>query len=92
MLTYTSGGRRPETLTIPLELFALLLDLSEGLQLLDASSDDVFAHLSIFTQRLAQEDERRLMAWNPSAEDIVFELSVRAPKRGQVIDIRPARQ
>lgn len=92
MLAYATGatgdGRR-EILSIPLELFALLLDLNEGAQLLDASSDDVFANLSIFTQRLAQEDERRLMAWNPSAEDMVFDLSARAANAGQVIEIRP---
>lgn len=84
-----AGGGRSETLSIPLELFALLLEINEGVQLLDASSDDVFANLAIFVQRLAQEDERHLMAWNLSAGDTVFELSARMANAGQVIDLRP---
>jgi len=92
LLTYTAGSGWAETLSIPLELFALLLDLNDGAQLLDASSDDVFANLAIFTQRLAQEDERRLIVWHPSVEEAVFELSARISNAGQVIDLRPVAQ
>jgi hypothetical protein len=63
------------------ELFHLLLELSEGYQLGDAASDDTFAHLSIFVQRLAQEEERHLMAWNPMQDDSLFNLTARV---GQV--------
>lgn len=90
ILTYASADGRNERLLIPFSLFALLLDLGEGVQLLDAASDDVFANLSVFTQRLAQEDERRLLAWNPSAEEMVFELSARMANAGQIIGIRAA--
>ena len=57
------------------ELFHLLLELSEGYQLGDSASDDTFAHLSIFVQRLAQEDERQLMAWNPMQDENLFSIS-----------------
>jgi hypothetical protein len=46
-------------------LFHLLLELAVGYQLGDVSTDDTFAHLSIFVQRLVREDERELLAWNP---------------------------
>ena len=42
-----------ERLIVSLELYALLIDLANGVQILDAFSDDVFANLSVFTQRLA---------------------------------------
>ena len=59
------------------ELFQLLLELSDGYQLGDASSDDTFSHLSIFVQRLAQEDERDLMAWNPMQDENLFSVTAR---------------
>ena len=43
---------------------------------MDASTDDVFAYLAIFTQRLGQEDERELFAWNPGESGSVFRVSV----------------
>ena len=55
ILTYTADDDRTERLMIPLELFTLLMDLKDGGQLLDVLSDDVFANLGVFTQRLAQE-------------------------------------
>jgi serine/threonine protein kinase len=68
------GGR--EELIIPLELYSLLMDLADGVQILDAFSDDVFANLGVFTSRLAQEDERALFAWNPVEGDTVHRLGV----------------
>ena len=68
-LSYRAVDGRTERLTVSLELFALLMDLAEGAQILDAFSDDVFANLGVFTQRLAQENERSLHAWNPAADD-----------------------
>ena len=41
-----------------MELFHLLLELAEGYQLGDASTNDTFTNLSLFVQRLVREDER----------------------------------
>ena len=40
----------------------------------DASTDDTFAHLSIFVQRLEREDDRRLLAWNPMRDHRIYEV------------------
>jgi hypothetical protein len=53
------------------------MDLAEGVQILDAFSDDVFANLGVFTQRLAQEDERSLQAWNPADENKVYNVAIK---------------
>jgi hypothetical protein len=53
------------------------MDLAEGVQILDAFSDDVFANLGVFTQRLAQEDERSLRAWNPADESKVYDVAIK---------------
>ena len=50
------------------------MELSDGYQLGDVSTDDTFAHLSIFVQRLVREDDRRVLAWNPIDEEI-YEVS-----------------
>lgn len=76
ILRYQAIDGRTERLIISLELFALLMDLAEGVQILDAFSDDVFANLGVFTQRLAQEDERSLHAWNPAAADEIHAISI----------------
>ena len=62
------------------ELFSVLLDLSEGYQLGAVSTDDVFAQLAVFVQRITQEDERRLFAWTPMEEKAVWELVVQTDK------------
>lgn len=77
---YRTGSE--ERLRLGAELFHLLLDLSEGYQLGDVSSDDTFAHLSIFVQRLAREDEREMLAWNPVREDALFRVSARIEPDG----------
>jgi hypothetical protein len=90
VLSYQAIGGRKEPLTIPFELFALLLDLKDGMQLIDTLSDDVFANIGVFAQRLAQEDERHSLAWNPVAEETVYELGIRLSDKGQVIWLAPA--
>ena len=70
-----ADGRGEERLRLGADLFHLLLELSEGYQLGDASTDDTFAHLSIFVQRLEREDDRRLLAWNPMREDAIHEIA-----------------
>jgi hypothetical protein len=87
VLTYTGHDGRTEELMIPLELFTLLMDLKDGSQLLDVLSDDVFANLGVFTQRLTQENERRLLAWNPLDEDGVHEIGVCPSNVGQLIRV-----
>jgi hypothetical protein len=76
-LLYKYQDGREERLRLGSDLFCLLLDLAEGYQLMDSANDDVFTNLSIFTQRLAQEDERVVFAWNPSQPDDVFRISSR---------------
>src|SRR5207244_5243492 len=55
------NNRDEEQLRLGAELFHLLLELADGYQLGDVSTDDTFAHLSIFVQRLVREDERELL-------------------------------
>jgi len=68
-------GRNEERLRLGAELFHLLLELAEGYQLGDVSTDDTFAHLSIFVQRLVREDEQELLAWNPIQDDKIYKVS-----------------
>lgn len=74
-LIYRYSNGREERLRLGADLFHLLLDLNEGYQLGDVASDDTFAHLSIFVQRLVQEDHRQMLAWNPMSEDQIFRIS-----------------
>ena len=67
------GGE--EQLRMGVDLFHLLLELSDGYQMGDVSSDDTFAHLSIFVQRLVQEDDREIFAWNPMEDETVYKIS-----------------
>jgi hypothetical protein len=63
-----------ERLRLGAELFHLLLELADGYQLGDVSTDDTFAHLSIFVQRLVREDERELLAWNSMQDDAIYKV------------------
>ena len=76
-LAYRYLDGREECLRLGADLFHLLLELSDGYQLGDVASDDAFTHLSIFVQRLVQEDHRRMFAWNPMREDAIFEVSAK---------------
>ncbi|MCX7965639.1 MAG: hypothetical protein N2596_03320, partial [Syntrophorhabdaceae bacterium] len=73
-LIYTYRKGDEEILKISAELFNLLLELSEGYQIGDIATDDTFAHLSIFVQRLVREDEREMLAWNPMEEDKIYKI------------------
>src|SRR5690606_28544680 len=70
-------GFREERLRLGAELFHLLLELAEGYQLGDVSTDDTFALLSIFVQRLVREDERKLLAWNPRQDEEIYQLTAK---------------
>jgi serine/threonine protein kinase len=70
VLSYRYQDGRSEKLLISAELFHLLMELKDGYQLSDARSDEIFAHLSIFQQRLAQEDDSQLFASSPLDERV----------------------
>ncbi|HEX5422301.1 MAG TPA: NERD domain-containing protein [Candidatus Acidoferrales bacterium] len=74
-LVYRYRDGNEERLRLGAELFHLLLELGDGFQLGDVSTDDTFAHLSIFVQRLIREDERELFAWNPMRDDQVYRVT-----------------
>lgn len=74
---YQNPAIPDETLQLGSDLFGLLLDLADGYQIMDSANDDVFTNLSIFTQRLAQEDERETFAWNPAYPTDAYRLSSR---------------
>lgn len=77
VLVYRYRDGTEERLALGAELFHVLWELADGLQLGDVSSDETFARLSIFVQRLVREEERELMAWNPMDEATVHHVSVR---------------
>lgn len=81
-LIYRYSDGRKERLRLGADLFHLLLELSEGYQLGDVSSDDAFAHLSIFVQRLVRENHRRALAWNPMEEDRIYRISANLADAG----------
>jgi hypothetical protein len=74
-LIYRYRDGREERLRLGAELFHLLLELSNGYQLGDVSTDDTFAHLSIFIQRLVREDDREIFAWNPMRDEAIYKVS-----------------
>lgn len=74
-LIYQYRDGNEERLLLGAELFHLLLELAEGYQLGDVSTDDTFAHLSIFVQRLVREDERELLAWNPMQDEQLYRVA-----------------
>lgn len=77
LLIYRYRDGREERLWLGAELFHLLLELNDGYQLGDVSTDDTFAHLSIFVQRLVREDERELFAWNPMRDELIYKVLAR---------------
>ena len=74
-LIYRYRDGREERLRLGADLFHLLLELSDGYQLGDVSTDDTFAHLSIFVQRLVREDDRTLLSWNPMREKTIYKIT-----------------
>jgi serine/threonine protein kinase len=71
-LVYRYRNGEQERLRLGADLFHLLLELADGYQLGDVSTDDTFAQLSIFVQRLVREDERELLAWNPMQDETLY--------------------
>ena len=83
-LIYRYRDGREERLRLGADLFHLLLELSDGYQLGDVSTDDTFAHLSIFVQRLVREDARKVLAWNPMQNEAIYEVSAEIVERAGV--------
>jgi hypothetical protein len=75
-LVYRYVDGNEEILLLGLELFHLLLDLKDGVQLSGVAQEGVFANLEIFTQRLAREDARELWGWHPVEDGRIFSLRV----------------
>jgi serine/threonine protein kinase len=89
-LIYRCVVRQEETLVMGYSLFHTLLSLAGGEQLNEERSDDLFANLQIFTQRIAQEDEAHLLCWHPKADESVFRIGVRRRDGRQVLACEPA--
>ena len=87
-LIYRRRDGGEERLRMGVDLFHLLLELSDGYQMGDASTDDTFAHLSIFIQRLVQEDDREVFAWNPMNDEAIYRISAEK----QLTDSGPKQQ
>jgi serine/threonine protein kinase len=84
-LIYRAANGTEETLSMGYELFQTLLSLASGEQLSELRSDDLFANLAIFTQRLAKEDEGHLLAWNPKADSTLHKLSIQRSSVRQIL-------
>jgi len=69
-------------------LFHRLLRARDGEQLSDASTDDIYASLSVFKQRVISEESRTLMAWNPM-DEVVRRVSVLSDNSRQIIQMEP---
>ena len=82
-LIYRYRDGNEEWLRLGSELFHLLLELGDGYQLGDVSTDDTFAHLSIFVQRLVREDDREVFAWNPMQDEEIYRISVEIERLGE---------
>jgi len=75
LIYHYNNGQDPELLHLGSELFHVLLELARGYQLGDVSTDDNFAHLSLFVKRLLREDDDELFAWNPMEEAVIYRIS-----------------
>lgn len=88
-LVYRAADGREDVLSMGYELFHTLLSLASGEQLSELRSDDLFANLTIFTQRLAKEDEGHLLAWNPKSDATLHRLSIQRSPTRQVLACEP---
>jgi len=84
-LVYRAANGREDVLSMGYELFHTLLSLAAGEQLSELRSDDLFANLAIFTQRLAKEDEGHLLAWNPKSDFTLYRLAIQPSATRQIL-------
>lgn len=73
-LIYHYANGQKERLPMGADLFHLLLELADGYQLGDISSEDTFTRLSTFVQRLVREDDRALFAWTPIKDENIYQI------------------
>ena len=85
LLIYRYANGTEEVLPVGLELFHLLLALKDGAQLAGTGQEGIFAHLEIFTQRLAQEDSRELYGWHPGEEEGVSHIRIEVREDRQIL-------
>jgi serine/threonine protein kinase len=83
---YSNGGF--EDLYMGYGLFHRLLRARDGEQLSDASTDDIYASLSVFKERVIAEESRTLMAWNPM-DEVVRRVFVQSDDSRQIIQMGP---
>lgn len=88
-LVYRAANGREDVLSMGYELFHTLLSLASGEQLSELRSDDLFANLAIFTQRLAKEDEGHLLAWNPKSDSTLYRLGIQRSTSRQILACEP---
>ena len=88
-LVYRAANSREDALSMGYELFHTLLSLASGEQLSELRSDDLFANLAIFTQRLAKEDEGHLLAWNPKSDSTLYRLGIQRSAARQILSCEP---
>lgn len=88
-LVYRCADGREEVLSMGYELFHTLLNLAEGEQLSERRSDDLFANLQIFIQRVAQEDEAHLFAWHPKDDERAYRIGIRQTEGLQQLVCEP---
>jgi hypothetical protein len=88
-LIYRTADGREDELSMGYELFHTLLSLASGDQLSELRSDDLFANLAIFTQRLAMEDEGHLIAWNPKSDATMYRLGIQHSGSRQMLTCEP---
>lgn len=91
-LTYHYKDGEEERLMMGAELFHILSELKDGMQLSDTASEDIFANLAIFTQRLAQEDSREIYAWNPIEDEKNYRIGIRMVNEIQQIYCVPQKK
>jgi serine/threonine protein kinase len=81
-----------ESLKLSARLFSQLLELADGEQLLGAQTDDVFANLSVYTQRLGNGRDDKFFAWNPRTPNDVFQVRIDRTGPRQTIVIEAVEQ
>lgn len=89
-LVYSAPGGQEERLTMGLEMFHLLLELKDGVQLSGAGQEGIFDNLDIFSQRLAAEEVRSLMAWHPSREEVLMRVTIQERAGQQILSLETA--
>ncbi|MBF0160290.1 MAG: protein kinase [Magnetococcales bacterium] len=75
-LTYRTDDGRPQRLIVSLSLFNHLLLLADGEQLTGRGQEGLFSHLTVFTQRLVQENIGMLYGWHPAQDPDIFRFEI----------------